>query len=192
MRLFLLACLFTLPGLIHAGEVFQAARVGQVTIRTLPACTVIEADETGSLEAAWAKGFRLGARYAAFANSSLNTPTVMTFPDWDKKPDASGKAVHVLVQLMLDPLPNLPPVRDEGATLTPMPAMTVACFAQSGAYSAENFTQSLQKIMTYLKARHLAIAGSPRYLYYTDTSWVPNWWRVGEVQVPIVPSAQQN
>ena len=192
MRFFFLLLFLAAPGLLRAGELFQAARLGQVTIRTLPACTVIEADETGSLDSAWGKGFRLGARYAAYANSSLNTPTLMTFPDWGKKPDASGNAVHVLVQLMLDPSQNPPPMRDEGASLTPMPAMPLACYAQSGAYSAENFTQSLNKIMAYLKARHIAIAGPPRYLYYTDTSWVPNWWRVGEVQVPIVPSTEQN
>jgi hypothetical protein len=192
MRLALLLILLSASGLVRAGEEFQAAPIGPVTIRTLPAYTTVEAEETGSLDTAWTKGFRLGARYAAYANSGLNTPAVLTFPDWDKQPSAEGDAVHLLVDIILDPLPNLPQVHDPGAIIVQMPAMTVACCAHSGGYTPENFQQCLQKIQDYLRAQKIMMVGPPRYLYYTDTYWVPNWWRVGEVQVPIAPGAWRN
>jgi hypothetical protein len=167
MRLLLFLTLLIAPLCVRGTEEFQAAPIGQVTIRTLPAYTAIEADETGTLDSAWTKGFRLGARYAAYANSGLNTPALLTFPDWDRHPTAAGSSVH-------------------------MPAMTVACCAHAGGYTAENFQRCFQKIEEYLKAQNIATVGPPRYLYYTDTYWVPNWWRVGEVQVPIAPGARRN
>jgi hypothetical protein len=192
MRLLLFLTLLIAPLCVRGTEEFQAAPIGQVTIRTLPAYTAIEADETETLDSAWTKGFRLGARYAAYANSGLNTPALLTFPDWDRHPTAAGSSVHLLVELLLDPLPDFPKVRDAGVVLVPMPAMTVACCAHAGGYTAENFQRCFQKIEEYLKAQNIATVGPPRYLYYTDTYWVPNWWRVGEVQVPIAPGARRN
>jgi hypothetical protein len=170
---------------IQAGELFPPASTDEVSVRTLPAFTVIETDVTGSLDAGWAKGFKLGARYAAMSHSSLNTPTIITFPDWDKNPTAEGGRVHLLVQCLLDPLPDLPKVRDPGASLQQMPAMTVACCAHSGGYSPAHFMICLKKIEEHLRAQRIPAVGPPRYLYYSNTSWYPSWWRVGEVQVPI-------
>lgn len=192
MRFVLFFSVLAVSGWLRAGEQFPPAPTGQVTIRTLPAYTVFEAEETGSLEDAWTRGFRRGARYAAYANSALNTPILLTFPNWEKSPVATGGSVHLLVQLILDPLPNLPPLHDPGAGIVQMPAMTVACFSHPGAYTPENFQRCLQNIQDYLRAHNIASTGPPRYLYYTDTYWVPNWWRIGEVQVPIVPEANQN
>ncbi len=175
-----------------ANEMFQPAPLEEVSVHTLPAFTVLETDTNGSLDTAWAKGFRLGARYAALAHSGLNTPTIMTFPDWDKSPTAQGTKVHVLVQVLIDPLPNLPKVHDHDAELRPMRAMTVACFAHRGTYSSAHFQLGLQKIQDYLKTHGIAAAGPPRYLYFTDTSWVPSSWRIGEVQIPIAPGTGQN
>jgi effector-binding domain-containing protein len=189
MRRLLLLALVLAPALAWGGQQFQPAPIGEVTIRTLPAYTVVEADETGSLEDVWTKGFRLGARYAAYADSSLNTPAFLNFPDWEKNPVATGRSVHVLVQIILDPLPNLPPARDPGAAIVQLPAMTVACCAHSGAYTSEHFRQCLDQIEGYLKAQKMVATGPPRYLYYTDTYWVPNLWRIGEVQVPVAPTS---
>jgi hypothetical protein len=170
---------------IQAGELFPPAPTDEVSVRTLPAFTVIETDVTGSLDAGWAKGFKWGARYAAMSHSSLNTPTVITFPDWDKNPAAEGDHIHLLVQCLLDPLPDPPKVHDPGASLRQMPAMTVACCAHSGAYSPAHFMLCLKKIEDHLRAQRIPAVGPPRYLYYSNTSWYPSWWRVGEVQVPI-------
>jgi hypothetical protein len=131
----------------------------------------------------------VGARYAARAGSGLNTPIVLTLPDWDKTPVADGAHVHLLVQCLLDPLPNLPAVRDRGAMLRDLPVVTVACYAQRGDYSPGAFVSGLRKIEAYMKARNIPQVGPPRYLYYTTTSWMPSWWRVGEVQVPIAAGA---
>lgn len=190
MRRLVFLYLLVAPGLMQAAEQFAPAPSGEVTIRTLPAFTVVEAEETGSLDGAWTRGFKSGARYAAYAHSGLNTPAFLSFPDWEKKPVATGSAVHLLVQLILDPLPNLPRVHDGGVAIVQIPAMTVACCAHPGAYTPENFRRCLEKIESYVKAQHIAVTGPPRYLYYTDTYWVPNWWRVGEVQVPVAPSGQ--
>jgi len=176
----------------RANELFAAAPIDEVSIRTLPAFTVIETDTTGSLDTAWAKGFRLGARYAAFAHSGLNTPTLITFPDWDKNPVAEGPRLHLLVQLLLDPLPDLPKARDPEAAVEPMPSMTVACYAHRGDYSPANFLSGLKKIQEHLKTQGIRVLGPPRYLYYSDTNWVPSWWRVSEVQVPIAAGSGQN
>jgi hypothetical protein len=181
-----------LPGPARANELFQAGPIDEVSVRTLPAFTVIETDVTGSLGTAWNKGFRLGARYAALAHSNLNTPTILTFPDWEKNPTAEGNKVHLLVQIMLDPLPDLPKVQDADAKLEQMPSMTVACYAQRGAYSPANFLLGLQKIEEHLKAQGIPVVGPPRYLYYTDTTWVMASWRVGEVQVPIAAGGGRN
>jgi len=172
-------------GEICAGELFSPAPLDEVSVRTLPAFTVIETETTGSLESAWNKGFRLGARYAAVANSGLNTPTIIVFPDWDKKPTAEGKELHVIVQCLLDPLPNPPRVRDPGASVEQTPSLTVACCAHKGAYSPANFLLCLKKIEEHLHAQHIPAVGPPRYLYYSNTSWYPASWKVGEVQVPI-------
>jgi len=186
-----LAPFATVP--VRASELFQAAPIDEVSVHTLPAFTVIETDTTGSLDTNYAKGFRLGARYAALSHSGLNTPTIITFPDWETNPSADGANLHVLVQILIDPLPDLPKVRDRDTALVQMPAMTVACFAQRGAYTAARFMLGLKKIEDYLKARGLPAAGPPRYLYYSDnTSWVPSWWQVGEVQVPIAAGGGQN
>jgi hypothetical protein len=178
--------------LIRANELFPAAPIDEVSIRTIPEFTVIETDTTGSLDTAWTKGFRLGARYAALAHSGLNTPTIIIFPDWDKNPAVEGTQLHVLVQCLIDPLPNLPKVHDPGAALEQMPPMTVACYAHRGVYSPANFLLSLKKIQEHLKARNIPAMGPPRYLYYSDTTWTPSWWRVGEVQVPIPSGMGQN
>lgn len=169
----------------HANELFQAAPLDEVSIRTIPAFTVIETDVTGSLDSSWNKGFRLGARYTAMANTSLNTPTIITFPDWDKNPTAEGDALHLLVQCLLDPLPDPPKIHDRGASLKQMPSITVACCAHTGPYSPANFMLCLKKIEDHLHAQKIPAIGPPRYLYYSNTSWYPSWWRVGEVQVPI-------
>ncbi len=179
-------------GTARANELFEAAPIDQVSIRTLPAFTVIETEMTGSLDSAWTKGFRLGARYAAFAHSSLNTPSLITFPDWDKNPTAEGAHLHLLVQLLLDPLPGLPKDPNHEAVLEQVPAMTVACYAQRGDYSPANFILGLKKIQEHLQAHNIRAVGPPRYLYYTNTSWIPSWWRVGEVQVPIAAGNGQN
>ncbi len=189
-----LACLLGLMALLTGGlranELFGPAPLDEVSVRTLPAFTVIETDGTGTLDKVWDHGFQLGARYAALAHSGLNTPTVLTFPDWVKSPVADGAQVHLLVQILLDPLPGLPRVHDHGATLQQMPSMTVACYAQTGNYSPASFLLGLQKIHERMKARNIPEVGPPRYLYYTTTSWMPSWWRVGEVQVPIAAGAQ--
>jgi len=187
----LLAAVFAAPA--RASELFGAAPVGEVSIRTLPAFTVIETDTTGSLDTAWNKGFRIGARYAAFAHSGLNTPAMLTFPDWEKNPTAEGASVHILVQLMLDPLPDLPRPHDADVALEPVPGMTVACYAMNGAYSTAAFLLGLKKIEDHLKAQGIPIVGPPRYLYYSVTSsWLPESWRVSEVQVPIAPNGGKN
>jgi len=180
------------PQSIRANELFPAAPIDEVNIRTIPEFKVIETDTTGSLDTAWNKGFRLGARYAALAHSGLNTPTIITFPDWDKNPVVEGANLHVLVQCLLDPLPDLPKVHDAGATLEQIPSMTVACYAHRGAYSPANFLLGLKKIQDHLKAQNIPAVGPPRYLYYSDTTWTPSWWRVGEVQVPIPSGMGQN
>jgi hypothetical protein len=190
MRIFraLLTTLFFLAAgwcSICASEIFPPAPIDEVSVHTIPAFTAIETDVTGSLEAGWAKGFRLGARYAAMAHSSLNTPTVITFPDWEKNPTAEGANLHLLVQCLLDPLPDLPKVHDRGASLEQMASMTVACCAHAGDYSPANFMLCLKKIQDHLHTQHIPAVGPPRYLYYSNTSWYPSWWRVGEVQVPI-------
>ena len=139
------------------------------------------------------KAFASARRYAALAHSGLNTPTIITFPDWETNPTAEGVNLHVLVQILIDPLPNLPKVRDRDAGLVKMPGMTVACYAMRGAYTPAHFMLGLKKIQEYLKAKNLPAAGPPRYLYYSDTtSWTPSWWQVGEVQVPVAASAGQN
>jgi len=171
-------------------ELFQPAPVDEVSIRVIPAFTVVETDATGSLDTAWNKGFRLGARYAATANSGLNTPTVIVFPDWDKNPTAEGAQLHLLVQCLLDPLPNLPKIHEHGASLEQVPSMTVACCSHHGAYTTANFMLCLKKIEAHLHAQNVPIVGPPRYLYYTNTSWYPSMWRVGEVQVPIAAGAE--
>lgn len=181
--------LFLIGDCAHGSELFAPAPIDEVSVRTLPGFSILEADTTGSLDSAWEKGFRLGARYAASAGSGLNTPTILTFPDWEKTPSADGKNVHLLAQCLLDPLPNLPPARDEGAMLREMPTMTVACYAQRGDYSPAAFLDGLHKIEAYMKTRHIPQAGPPRYLYYTTTRWVPSWWRIGEVEVPIAAGA---
>lgn len=179
-------------GWIGANELIAPAPVDEVSIRTLPAFTVIEADETESLGAAWTRGFRLGARYSALAHSGLNTPTIMIFPDWEKNPTAEGASVHVLVQCLLDPLPDFPRVRDNGATVRQMPSVTVACYAQRGTYSPLSFELGLKKIRDYLKAKSIPGVGAPRYLYYSNSTWMPSWWRVSEAQVPIPSGMGQN
>lgn len=171
---------------VRAGELFSPAPVNEVSVRSIPAFTVIETDTTGSLDTAWNKGFKLGARYAAMAHSGLNTPTIITFPDWDKNPTASGSSLHLLVQCLLDPMPDPPKVHNHDASLKQMPSMTVACYTIHGAYTPENFMLGLKKIEDYLHAQKISIVGPPRYLYYSNTSWYPSSWRVGEVQVPIV------
>ena len=173
----------------RGAELFPPARFDEVSVRTLPAFTVLETESTGSIDEAWSKGFRFGARYAVQSGSGLNTPTIITFPDWEKSPTAQGGKVHVLVQCLLDPLPDLPRVKDGGSTLRNLAGMTVACYAQSGNYSAAAFASGLEKIEGYVKAHHLAQSGPPRYLYYVTTSWMPSWWRIGEVQVPIAVGA---
>jgi len=175
---------------LHASELFSPAPVDVVSVRTLPAFTVIATDTRGSLDAAWGHGFRLGARYAALARSGLNTPTILTFPDWDATPVAGGNNVHVLVQVLLDPLPDLPKVRDLDATLQQIPATTVACYALRGDYSPDSFVFGLKKIQDYLKTKNIPAVGAPRYLYYVTTGWMPSWWRIGEVEVPIAPGIQ--
>lgn len=182
----------TTTGSIQAEELIAPALVDEVSIRNLPAFTVIETDATGSLDAAWTKGFRLGARYAALAHSGLNTPTIITFPDWEKNPTAEGTNLHVLVQCLLDSLPDLPKVRDRSATVQSMPGMTVACYAHRGAYSPTAFMFGLKKIQDHLKTQGIPIVGPPRYLYYSNSDWMPSWWRVGEVQVPIPSGLGQN
>lgn len=173
----------------RAGELFQAAPIDEVSIRIIPSFTVVETDTTGSLDTAWNKGFRLGARYAAMANSGLNTPTIIVFPDWDKNPTAEGANLHLLVQCLLDPLPDLPKIHDHGASLEQVPSMTVACCSHHGAYTPANFMLCLKKIEEHLQTQNVPIVGPPRYLYYTNTSWYPSMWRVGEVQVPIASGA---
>ena len=170
---------------IEANELFPPAPTDEVSVRMIPTFSVIQTDLTSSLNSGWSKGFRLGARYAALSHSGLNTPTILTFPDWDKNPTAEGDHVHLQVQCLLDPLPNLPKVHDPGASLEQMPAMTVACCAHSGAYSPAHFMACLKKIQDHLQAQHIPAIGPPRYLYYSNTSWYPSMWRVGEVQVPI-------
>ena len=177
---------------VRAHDLIQAAPLDEVSIRTLPAFTVIETESTGSLDTAWAKGFRLGARYAAFAHSGLNKPTIITFPDWEKAPTAEGNQLHVLVQCLLDPLPDLPKPHDAGVMVRQMPSMTVACYARRGAYSPANFLLSLKAIEEHLHTHNIRAVGPPRYLYYTDSAWVPSWWRIAEVQIPIAASAGQN
>lgn len=177
---------------IRADELIAPAPLDEVSIRTIPAFTVIETDATESIGAAWTKGFRLGARYAALAHSGLNTPTIVTFPDWEKNPTAEGASIHVRVQCLLDPLPDFPRVRDHGATLQQMPSMTVACYARRGAYSPVSFELGLKKIRDYLKAKRIPDVGAPRYLYYSNSTWMPSWWRVSEAQVPIPSGMGQN
>jgi len=179
-------------GWIRAEELIAPALLDEVSVRNLPAFTVIETDTTGSLDASWIKGFRLGARYAALAHSGLNTPTMITFPDWEKSPTAEGTTLHVLVQCLIDPLPDLPRVRDRSATVQAMPAMTVACYAHRGVYSPASFMSGLKTIQEHLKARGIPIVGPPRYLYYSNSAWMPSWWRVSEVQVPIPSGIRQN
>jgi hypothetical protein len=176
----------------RGNELFQSAPLDQVSVRTLPAFTVIETETTGTLDASWTKGFRLGARYVALSQTSLNTPTIITFPDWEKSPTAEGDKVHVLIQLMLDPIPNLPKVHDLDAEVEPMSGMTVACYAQSGAYTPAAFALGLKKIQDHLKAEGIAAIGPPRYLYYSTTNWTPSMWRVSEVQVPIAAGSGRN
>ena len=180
-----LICLLAGSGWLRAAQLFAPAPLDEVSVRTLPAFTVLETESTSSLDEAWGKGFRLGARYAVHSGSGLNTPTIVTFPDWEKNPTAQGDKVHLLVQCLLDPLPDFPRVRDGGAAVRNMPGMTVACYAESGNYSAAAFAAGLAKIEIFLKSRHLPQAGPPRYLYYATTSWLPSWWRIGEVQVPV-------
>lgn len=187
------ALVVTVTGLARANELIPAAPVDEVSIRTLPAFTVIETDTTASIDAAWNKGFRVGARYSALAHSGLNTPGILTFPDWEKSPVAEGTNVHILVQLLIDPLPDLPKVHDPDAALRQMPPMTVACYALHGAYSPASFMLGLKKIQDHLKAQGIPAVGPPRYLYYSVTAaWTPSWWRVSEVQVPIAAHASRN
>jgi len=175
-------------GPVSAAELFAPAPIDEVSVRSLPVFTVVETETTGPIDTAWQKGFQAGARFAALAGSGLNTPTIITFPDWEKTPSANGK-VHVLVECLLDPLPNFPSVRDPDAALRDLPGMTVACYAERGSYSPAAFAAGLKQIQAYLKARHIPQVGPPRYLYYATTSWMPSWWKVGEVQVPIAGGA---
>lgn len=180
-----LAALVLIPLAATADELFPAAPTDEVVIRTIPACSSIEYETTGALGPAWVKGFQWGARYAAYAHSALNTPTIITFPDWEKTPDAAGPQVHLLIDTLLDPLPDFPTPHEEHLTLVPQPQITVACFAQTGPYSAENFLRGLHKIESFLQGRSIPETGPPRYLYYNNTAWWPTWWQVGEVQVPV-------
>ena len=94
----------------------------------------------------------------------------MTFPDWDRNPTAEGDKLHVLVQCLLDPLPDPPRVHDRDASLVQMPSMTVACCSHTGVYSPANFMRCLKKIQDHLKAQGIPAVGPPRYLYYSDTT----------------------
>ena len=175
-----------------ADELFPPAPLDQVSIRTLPGFTALQVTQTTSLAKAWSRGFRLGGRYAARAGSHLNTPTLLVFPDWEKRDALSGDQVPSLMLILLDPLPNYPSTADQNASLQRISGGTVACYAEGGVYTAERFAAGLKKIEALLQTRGLPPIGPARYVYYSTIDWLPAFWHIGEVQVPIASGAPAN
>ncbi len=75
--------------------------------------------------------------------------------------------------------------------MTDQPALTVVCYSQYGSYTLENFKKGLNEVQAYLKKANLVQSGPPRILYYNNPAWIPSWWMLSEIQVPI-PNAMPN
>jgi hypothetical protein len=97
-----------------------------------------------------------------------------------------------LIQLLLNPKSHLPHPKKEGLKLVESPSVTIACYATRGTYTHETFKKGLEKILAHLKSAGIPTVGVPRHALYQPTNWLPEKWRISEVQVPIpnLPSSR--
>lgn len=171
---------------LRADDFLPNVDTGKVVVRTIPGYPAIEAEVEGNIEKDWERGFRQGARYVASISNELRWPVVVTYPDWANQPP-QPKA-RMLVHLILNTQKDFPFPKEKGLAMTDQPTTTVACYAQHGAYTLENFNKALAEIQAYLKTKNLTQSGPPRILYYSNPDWTPSFMRLAEIQVP-VPNA---
>ena len=172
---------------LRADDFLPNVEPGKIVVRTIPGYPAIEAEIEGSVEKDWERGFRQGARYVASIENELRWPIVVTFPDWLNQPP-QPKA-RMLVHLILNTQRDFAFPKEKGLAMTDQPTVNVACYALRGAYTLENFKKGLTEIQTYLKQNNLTQNGPPRVLYYSNPAWMPSFWLLQEVQVPILNSS---
>lgn len=172
---------------LRADDFLPSVDTGKVVVRTIPNYPAIESEVSGSVEKDWNRGYRQCARYVASIDNELRWPVVVTYPDW--KEQEPQEKTRMLVHLILNTQKEFGLPKEKGLAMTDQPAITVACYSMHGAYTLENFKKGLAEIQTHLKNHNIPAAGPPRVLYYNNPAWVPSWFLLQEVQVPVPTSA---
>lgn len=172
--------------IVSASEFLPHSDIGQVMVKSIPGYTAIESEIHGDPISSWEKGYREDARYIVAVGSELTYPIIVTYPEWDSSKDKTK--MKLLVHMALSPNLNLIDPKQSDSRVIDVPPMNVASYAYRGAYSLENFQRGLDAINDFLKKKGIPAAGPPRHLFYSNISWTPNWFRVGEVEVPIPES----
>jgi hypothetical protein len=180
----LLSALLALPALrANADDFLPNVDPGKVVVRTIPGYPAIEAEIEGNVEKEWDRGFRQCARYVASINNELRWPVVVVYPDWVAQPP-EPKA-RMLVHLILNEQKDFALPKEKGLAMTDQPQQTVVCYSQYGAFTLENFKKGLAEVQNYMKKNNLVQSGPPRILYFTNPAWIPRWWMLSEIQIPI-------
>jgi effector-binding domain-containing protein len=167
---------------LRADDLLPCSELNQISVKTIPAYTAIEAEVSGNPETAWESGFRQDTRYLARINSPFSYPILISYPE---EGNANSSQTATLVQLIVSAENQISVPKEKGLQIVQVPSTAVACYAYRGAYTSENYKLYLGKILAHLKEEGISQAGPPRHLLYSNTSWIPSWWRVSEIQVPI-------
>jgi hypothetical protein len=162
----------------------------EVIIKNVPSLDVIEAELQGDPVKVWHKGYQQNALYLARGDMKRRPPTLISLAEgsWESlEPEPKVHVQNILEQGTL--YPDLAK-RDEGLRVVNLPGATVAALAVRGAYNRENILAAFAKLQAYLVRTQKPAAGDPRLLIYDAEDWMPEKYKLMEVQIPVPAVAE--
>lgn len=168
---------------------------GDVEIREYEPMIIAKVQVNGERKEAISHGFRLLADYI-FGNNIVKQEIAMTAPVQQQEStqiamtapveqQSTGTAWQVsFVMPSHYTMETLPKPANERVTLMEIPAKRFVVIRFSGTNTDKNLQAHEEKLMEYIKANHLSIAGTPKYAFY-NPPWTLPFLRRNEVMIEI-------
>ena len=167
-----------------------------IEVRRYQSMIVAEVEVEGERDGAAGEGFRLLADYI-FGNNKVKQSISMTAPVQQQESKKIAMTAPVLQQKSVSKswsisfvmpseysMESLPKPNDDRITLKTIPARRVVAIRFSGTSSNENIAEHEKKLIRYIEANNIKVAGPPRYAFY-NPPWTLPLMRRNEVMFEV-------
>lgn len=183
MKRLFIYCLALLPlQLMPAYEsAFPKTDVGQIEIKTIPAARLLATHSDSHYFEANNALFRRLFRYIQANNIAMTTPVEAAIDP------------GIMYFYLGSDYANMEFEATDEVTLIEYPERSVLSIGVRGGYSAENFNQAREALLTHLAAQNQWIATGPARAIYWNGPFMPGLFKRSEVHIPLkrAPKALQ-